>query len=375
MVLNRALAASILGFLGGEDEGVLGFVAGVVTPVGLHEHGVDLLQIDDFGAVAHGFDERARNHSPSNFPEIVLPFSARERRLRLEMMAYNLTARTSGNPAMRPKNRAWGFPRNGRVYPLGCRRQRLELRPKPRPTPTFFTPGIPQWPSRDPIEENGGLNLYGFVENDGADWVDILGMDSWVNPAMGVPGSVSGMVEANHDVALQRMEQSRKAERLRKEIVAHCLDCDKSGIIAEGRNKLKGYVEEFAKAKDKDLAPRGNEGSGANASCHHVNSELFQYFFGMSATIPCWSCSLVHRAHFRFPINYSNSGYRLGSDHWWIECSAYNSKGQVIETIAFDWWRNGATAGESPEINRKRYIQDLDSDPVWPPFYWFPENS
>jgi proteasome lid subunit RPN8/RPN11 len=37
------------------------------------------------------------------------------------------------------------------------------------------TPGIPQWPSRDPIEEEGGVNLYGFVGNDAVDWVDILG--------------------------------------------------------------------------------------------------------------------------------------------------------------------------------------------------------
>ena len=51
----------------------------VVAPVGLHEHGVDLLQIDGFGVVAHGFDERTRNHSPSNFPEIVLPFFAWKR--------------------------------------------------------------------------------------------------------------------------------------------------------------------------------------------------------------------------------------------------------------------------------------------------------
>ena len=64
LVLHRALAASALGFLVGEDDGLLGFVAGVVTPVGLHEPGVDLLQIDGFGVVAHGFDERADTEVP-----------------------------------------------------------------------------------------------------------------------------------------------------------------------------------------------------------------------------------------------------------------------------------------------------------------------
>ena len=31
------------------------------------------------------------------------------------------------------------------------------------------------WPSRDPIQEEGGLNLYGFVGNDGVSFIDLLG--------------------------------------------------------------------------------------------------------------------------------------------------------------------------------------------------------
>jgi RHS repeat-associated protein len=33
-----------------------------------------------------------------------------------------------------------------------------------------------RWPSRDPIEERGGVNLYGFVANDPINFLDILGM-------------------------------------------------------------------------------------------------------------------------------------------------------------------------------------------------------
>lgn len=43
----------------GGEEGRLGFVLGVVTPVGLEEDGVDLFEIDGLGAVADGFDEGA----------------------------------------------------------------------------------------------------------------------------------------------------------------------------------------------------------------------------------------------------------------------------------------------------------------------------
>ncbi len=33
-----------------------------------------------------------------------------------------------------------------------------------------------RWPSRDPIEEDGGVNLYGFIGNDGVNKLDILGL-------------------------------------------------------------------------------------------------------------------------------------------------------------------------------------------------------
>ena len=39
----------------------------------------------------------------------------------------------------------------------------------------FYDSVTGRWPSRDPIEEDGGINLYGFVGNDGLDRVDLLG--------------------------------------------------------------------------------------------------------------------------------------------------------------------------------------------------------
>jgi RHS repeat-associated protein len=40
----------------------------------------------------------------------------------------------------------------------------------------YYHPQTGSWINRDPIEEDGGLNLYGFVGNDGVNWVDILGL-------------------------------------------------------------------------------------------------------------------------------------------------------------------------------------------------------
>ncbi|MCU0796604.1 MAG: hypothetical protein MUF31_11790 [Akkermansiaceae bacterium] len=39
----------------------------------------------------------------------------------------------------------------------------------------WYDPVTGRWPSRDPIEESGGMNLYGFVGNDGVNGWDLLG--------------------------------------------------------------------------------------------------------------------------------------------------------------------------------------------------------
>lgn len=41
----------------------------------------------------------------------------------------------------------------------------------------YYDPSAGRWVSRDPIEEEGGVNLYGFVNNDGVNSSDYLGMD------------------------------------------------------------------------------------------------------------------------------------------------------------------------------------------------------
>ncbi len=40
----------------------------------------------------------------------------------------------------------------------------------------YLDPHTGRWPSRDPIEEEGGINLYGFVGNDGINKWDLLGL-------------------------------------------------------------------------------------------------------------------------------------------------------------------------------------------------------
>jgi len=44
----------------------------------------------------------------------------------------------------------------------------------------YYDPKTGRWPSRDPIGEKGGLNLYGFVGNRPTSRLDILGLVEWV---------------------------------------------------------------------------------------------------------------------------------------------------------------------------------------------------
>jgi hypothetical protein len=41
----------------------------------------------------------------------------------------------------------------------------------------YYDPLTGRWPSRDPIEEQGGANLYGFIDNSPLLYIDVLGAD------------------------------------------------------------------------------------------------------------------------------------------------------------------------------------------------------
>ena len=60
----------------------------------------------------------------------------------------------------------------------------------------WYDPLTGRWPSRDPINEDGGLNLYGFVGNDGVDGIDqfgMLGMVSWSSYKLVAKSFINGV--------------------------------------------------------------------------------------------------------------------------------------------------------------------------------------
>ena len=90
-------------------------------------------------------------------------------------MAYFSTEPASERRNPTGKNRVRDFFRLSNETHPAKRRQPAQPRRKSGPTATKPASGIPYWPSRDPIGEEGGLNLYGFIGNDGVGGLDLLG--------------------------------------------------------------------------------------------------------------------------------------------------------------------------------------------------------
>ncbi len=112
-------------------------------------------------------------------------------------MAYFSTEPASQRRNINGKKRVWDFfPLSSKTHPAN-RRQPAQPRREIDPTATKAASGIPCWPSRDPIEEGGEANLYGFVGNDGVGNIDLIGL----NPGQIYTNKYEAFRDAWHDVA------------------------------------------------------------------------------------------------------------------------------------------------------------------------------
>jgi hypothetical protein len=71
----------------------------------------------------------------------------------------------------------------------------LTLLAVPHLASAYYDPGVQRWINRDPMEEDGGLNLYADVLNDPIDRYDVLGLEGKPQPPKWDPGAWSGREE------------------------------------------------------------------------------------------------------------------------------------------------------------------------------------
>ena len=72
----------------------------------------------------------------------------------------------------------------------------------------YYSPDLGRWMSRDPLEEAGSLNLYGFCNNNSVNGFDILGLKSWWWEDIGT--ALSNLGDVGH-AALEGLTTGNKA--------------------------------------------------------------------------------------------------------------------------------------------------------------------
>ena len=124
-------------------------------------------------------------------------------------MGYHLTEPYRVPAQVAAKNSVMGFRIEIGIIVRKSAPQPVDSHREKYPTATRTVSGIPYWLSRDPIGEEGGLNLYGFVGNDGVNRWDYLGLEgSFEVKHVPVPVGTSQQIQADGAESLDGFEVS-----------------------------------------------------------------------------------------------------------------------------------------------------------------------
>ena len=189
-------------------------------------------------------------------------------------MAYFSTEPASERRNPTGKNRVWDFFRLSNETRPANRRQPAQQRRKIRPAAMKTASGIPYWPSRDPIGEQGGMNLYGFLSNDGVNWIDLVGLKIIVRRPTEAPdpaGSQWRKIFANKDNDRIKKDYPRIDQfeddfaKFKKQIeeslakLKECCDKHKDLLGETGACKLLSSPEEYPITLYPQAAGHGKE--------------------------------------------------------------------------------------------------------------------
>lgn len=157
-----------------------------------------------------------------------------------------------------------------------------------------YDPNIGRWVSRDPVAERGGVNLYGFVENDGIGSWDRLGLytiqdavaalkKQGVRPE-GSPNPLDPAGTGNEYSNEQKFNQWLKLEEADTDWLYQLPKCPDRICIVGGKPKKCDHSDwgDIGKA-DKDFHPgakwcmRSKEfGKSAQQCCYDENGDLLK---------------------------------------------------------------------------------------------------
>ena len=146
----------------------------------------------------------------------------------------------------------------------------------------YYAPELMRWTTRDPIEEEGGLNLYSFCGNDGVNYFDSLGM--WTL-------TIISKATTNDDEALWRAYDKTSL------IIASIRSLEEMLTIMEREVELHGG----SKITTLNLSGHGISGFSGVQFPKRPNFEFstlspevkkrIKNVMGVNATITLWTCS------------------------------------------------------------------------------------
>jgi hypothetical protein len=123
----------------------------------------------------------------------------------LLLAAVSLSTRANGKALVIPETASGNFLATSDQNTLPDRTQLVEHSLEEVGCGYEFASGRPKWPSRDPIGEEGGENLYGFAGNDAVNWYDILGRSKEGKPGGGSSGDQCERKRAAAEAELDRL--------------------------------------------------------------------------------------------------------------------------------------------------------------------------
>ncbi len=153
----------------------------------------------------------------------------------------------------------------------------------------YYDPVTGRWPSRDPIEEEGGVNLYGFVRNRAVNNVDKYG--------------------------LQTLDFKEYAEKC----------CCTPRTIEKGEKQLRERYKNMMAL----YAAHGRNpgGEGGRKSCKNRAAGTMM---ALSPVPKCWQCKEQRGFTHRWTL--------FAHDHVWVVCQSIPIDGTPPKQIAFDSW-------------------------------------
>jgi len=114
-----------------------------------------------------------------------------------------------------------------------------------------YDPALGRWPSRDPIGENGGINLYAFLGNDALNYWDLLGNEGCKIVKLGKKDATINLPFENKKLSMNiRTSVSGTDEDCPTSVIVAFLVSGRDKLLDEGLPATWIYVNVFVKDPD-----------------------------------------------------------------------------------------------------------------------------